>query len=88
MANKELFNELHKLLLEINKMRTDVMKKENPNDTYCYFPNDEKPELVICKGMAQYVDLIKRFKRMEKNGGILLSKGPEIQSSNTNLRKK
>ena len=87
MANKELFDELHKLFLEINKMRTDVMKKENPNDTYSYFPNDEEPELVIRKGMTQYEDLIKRFKRMEKKGGLKLSKEPEIQPPNIKTTK-
>ena len=87
MTNKELFDELHTLFLKVNKIRTDVMKKENPNDTYSYFPNDEEPELVIRKGMTQYEDLIKRFKRMEKKGGLKLSKEPEIQPPNIKTTK-
>ena len=54
------------------------MRKENPNDTYNYFDEKEEPESVIRKGMAQYEDLVKRFKRMDKKGGLKLSKESEI----------
>ena len=87
MSNKEIFDELHKFFLKVNIMRTDFMKKENPNDTYNYFPKDEEPELVIRKGMTQYEDLIKRFKRMDRKGGIKLSKEPEIQPPNIKTTK-
>ena len=55
------------------------MRKENPNDTYNYFASDEEPQSVIRKGMVQYEDLLKRLKRMEKKGGIKLSKGDESE---------
>ena len=70
------------------------MRKENPNDTYDYFPKDEQPELVIRKGMNQYEDLVKKFKRMERKGGIKLTKESETsqtskessQSQTTNIK--
>jgi len=81
MSNKKLFDELHQFFLKVNKARTDVMRKENPNDRYDYFPKDEQPELVIRKGMNQYEDLVKKFKRMERKGGIKLTKEPETSQS-------
>ena len=87
MSNKEIFDDLHKFFLKVNKMRTDVMRKENPTDSYDYFPKDEEPEFVIRKGMQQYEDLVKRFKRMERKGGIKLSKDPDIQPPNIKTTK-
>ena len=81
MSNKKLFDELHQFFLKVNKARTDVMRKENPNDRYDYFPKDEQPELVIRKGMNQYEDLVKKFKRMERKGGIKLPKESEASQS-------
>ena len=82
MSNKKLFDELHHFFLKVNKVRTDVMRKENPNDSYEYFPKDEQPELIIRKGMSQYEDLVKKFRRMERKGGLKLTKESEpIQSS-------
>ena len=94
MSNKKLFDELHHFFLKVNKARTDVMRKENPNDRYDYFPKDEQPELVIRKGMNQYEDLVKKFKRMERKGGIKLPKESEpsqsskesSQSQTTNIK--
>ena len=79
MSNKKIFDDLHHFFLKVNKFRIDVMRQENPNDTYNYFANDEEPESVIRKGMVQYEDLLKRLKRLEKKGGIKLSKGTESQ---------
>ena len=79
MSEQKLFDDLHNFFLKVNKVRTDVMRKENPSDSYNYFPIDEEPENVIRKGMAQYEDLVKRFRRMDKKGGIKLSKQPEIK---------
>ena len=79
MSDKKTFDDLHNFFLKVNKVRTDVMRKENPNDTYNYFPKDEEPESVIRKGMAQYEDLLKRFKRMERKGGIKLTKETDKQ---------
>ena len=82
MSNKKLFDELHHFFLKVNKVRTDVMRKENPNDSYEYFPKDEQPELVVRKGMTQYEDLVKKFRRMERKGGLKLTKESEpVQSS-------
>ena len=81
MSNKKLFDDLQTFFLQVNKIRTDLMRKENPNDTYNYFPKDEQPELIIRKGMSQYEDLVKKFKRMERKGGIKLSKESEIKES-------
>jgi hypothetical protein len=44
------------------------MKRENPYDSYEYFSKDENPELIIRRGMTQYEDLVKIFKRMDKRG--------------------
>ena len=79
MSEQKLFDDLHNFFLKVNKVRTDVMRKENPSDSYNYFPTDEEPENAIRKGMAQYEDLVKRFRRMDKKGGIKLSKQPEIK---------
>ena len=57
------------------------MRKENPNDSYEYFPKDEQPELVIRKGMSQYEDLAKKFRRMERKGGLKLTKESEPPQS-------
>ena len=81
MSNKKLFDELHHFFLKVNKVRTDVMRKENPNDSYEYFPKDEQPELVIRKGMSQYEDLAKKFRRMERKGGLKLTKESEPPQS-------
>ena len=78
MSNKKLFDDLHNFFLKVNKARTDVMRKENPNDTYNYFDKNEEPESIIRKGMAQYEDLVKRFKRMDKKRGLKLGKESEI----------
>ena len=86
MSDKKLFDDLHSFFLKVNKARTDVMRKENPNDTYNYFPKDEEPESVIRKGMAQYEDLLKRFKRMEKKGGLKLAKEVENQKQASNIK--
>ena len=74
--NKKLFEDLQKFFIEVNKVRTDVMKKENPYDSYEYFSKDENPELIIRRGMTQYEDLIKQFKRIEKRERKM-SKGSE-----------
>ena len=66
--NKKLFEELQKFFINVNKLRTDVMKRENPYDSYEYFSKDENPELIIRRGMTQYEDLVKIFKRMDKRG--------------------
>ena len=54
MSDKKIFDDLHSFFLKFNKARTDLMRKENPNDTYNYFLKNEEPESVIRKGMAQY----------------------------------
>ena len=87
MSNKEIFDDLHKFFLKVNIMRTDIMRKENPTDSYDYFPKDEEPESVIRRGMSQYEDLVKRFKRMERKGGIKLSKDPDLQPPNIKTTK-
>ena len=74
--NKKLFEDLQKFFIEVNKVRTDIMKKENPFDSYEYFSKDESPELIIRRGMTQYEDLVKQFKRMERKERKL-SKGSE-----------
>ena len=74
--NKKLFEDLQKFFIEVNKVRTDIMKKENPYDSYEYFSKDENPELIIRRGMNQYEDLVKQFKRMERRERKL-SKGSE-----------
>ena len=66
--NKKLFEELQKFFINVNKLRTDEMKRENPYDSYEYFSKDENPELIIRRGMTQYEDLVKIFKRMDKRG--------------------
>ena len=87
--NKKLFDDLHNFFLQVNKVRTDVMRKENPTDTYTYnyFPKDEEPESVIRKGMAQYEDILKIFKRMDKKGGLKLSTETGKLTSNTKTTK-
>ena len=67
MSQKKLFNELYNFFLNVNKMRRDIMKKENPMDSYELFDEDESQEDIIRKGMCQYEDLIKKFKRNEKS---------------------
>ena len=74
--NNKLFEELQKFFIQVNKVRTDVMKKENPYDSYEYFSKDENPELIIRRGMTQYEDLVKKFKEIEKKEKKL-SKGSE-----------
>ena len=74
--NKKLFEDLQKFFIEVNKVRTDIMKKENPFDSYEYFSKDESPELIIRRGMTQYEDLVRQFKRMERKERKL-SKGSE-----------
>ena len=66
MDDNKLFDELYDFFIKVNKARTDFMRKENPNNSYEYFPKDEEPELVIRKGMTQYEDLVKQFKKIEK----------------------
>ena len=74
--NNKLFEELQKFFIQVNKVRTDVMKKENPYDSYEYFSKDENPELIIRRGMTQYEDLVKKFKLIEKKERKL-SRGSE-----------
>ena len=74
--NEKLFDDLQKFFIEVNKIRTDIMKKENPYDSYEYFSKDENPELIIRRGMTQYEDLVKHFKRMERKERKL-SRGSE-----------
>ena len=74
--NKKLFEDLQKFFIQVNKVRTDVMKKENPYDSYEYFSKDENPELIIRRGMNQYEDLVKKFKQFGKKERKL-SKGSE-----------
>ena len=74
--NKKLFEDLQKFFIDVNKVRTDVLRKENPYDSYEYFSKDENPELIIRRGMNQYEDLVKHFKAMERKERKL-SKGSE-----------
>ena len=74
--NKKLFEDLQKFFIDVNKVRTDVLRKENPYDSYEYFSKDENPELIIRRGMNQYEDLVKHFKTMERKERKL-SKGSE-----------
>ena len=74
--NNKLFEELQKFFIQVNKVRTDVMKRENPYDSYQYFSKDENPELIIRRGMTQYEDLVKKFKVIEKKERKL-SRGSE-----------
>ena len=57
---------MKEFFIKVNKVRTDVMRAENPYQSYDYFSSDENPELIIRRGMTQYEDLVKQFKRMEK----------------------
>ena len=74
--NNKLIEELQKFFIQVNKVRTDVMKRENPYDSYQYFSKDENPELIIRRGMTQYEDLVKKFKVIEKKERKL-SRGSE-----------
>ena len=89
--NKKLFEDLQQFFIQVNKVRTDVMKKENPYDSYEYFSKDENPELIIRRGMTQYEDLVKKFKKIERKERKL-SKGSEnttpIKSNTINEKEK
>ena len=85
MNNNNLFNDLYKFFINVNKKRTDIMKKENPLQIYEYFDKDEKKENIIRKGMCQYEDLIKQFKRKHRGDHSKLSE--YIFSNNSSKEK-
>ena len=83
--NKKLFDELKEFFIKVNKVRTDVMRAENPYQSYDYFSSDENPELIIRRGMTQYEDLVKKFKQMEKKERKL-SKDIEKNENKTQIK--
>ena len=88
--NKKLFDDLKEFFIKVNKVRTDVMRAENPYDSYDYFAKDENPELIIRRGMTQYEDLVKKFKRMEKQGRKLSKDVEKVEnkiSIKSNIKK-
>ena len=66
MSNNKLYDDLYNFFINVNKVRTDLMKKENPMQTYELLNENEPKENIIRKGMCQFEDLIKQFKRMNK----------------------
>ena len=63
MTTEQLIQDLRSFFFKVNNLRTDVMRKENPNEIYEHFANEEPDELVIRRGMSQYEDLAKYFKK-------------------------
>ena len=63
MTTEQLLQDLRSFFFKVNSFRTQIMRKENPNEIYDQFPQDEPMELIIHKGMSQYEDLAKYFKK-------------------------
>ena len=85
MDENKLYQELSDFFINVNKKRTEMMKKKNPSQIYELFKNDENKENIIRKGMCQYEDLVKIFKAMKKPKQNVIKKS--VKKSKENLNK-
>ena len=80
MTTDQLLQDLRSFFFKVNSLRTQIMRSENPNEIYDQFPQDEPSELVIRKGMSQYEDLAKHFKKKGKRPVTISQPEPEIET--------
>ena len=85
MDENKLYQELSDFFINVNKKRTEMMKKKNPSQIYELFKSDETKENIIRKGMCQYEDLVKIFKAMKKPKQNVIKKS--VKKSKENLNK-